>query len=90
MIVISKNSIEAKIRRETEGRAITRRQVDILEGRTKSTGAQRGDYKLCREADKILREYKNFKNPNDRKKIEQSYFQLQREGRKSGYRLDNG
>ena len=86
MIVISKNSIEAKVRHEAEGRAIARRQIDILEGKARAKGAQRGDYKLCREADKILKDYKDFKNPNDRKKIEREYFQSQ--GR--GYRLDNG
>lgn len=84
MIIISKNSIEAKVRHEAEGRAIARRQVDIIEGRTKSTGASRGDYKLCREADKILREYKDHKNKDDRKKIEAGYYQLQREHRRTG------
>ena len=86
MIVISKNSIEAKVRHEAEGRAIARRQADVLEGKARAKGAQRGDYKLCREADKVLKNYKNFKNPNDRKKIEREYFQVQRRG----YRLDNG
>jgi hypothetical protein len=85
MIVISKKSIEAKVRHEAEGRAITRRQVDILEGRTKSTGPQRGDYKICREGDKILREYKKYRDPRARREIENNYYLMQRE-----YRLDNG
>lgn len=75
------------MRLEAEGRAIARRQVDIIEGRSRSTRPQRGDYKLCREADKALKEYKAFKHPNDRKKIEDGYFQLQREYRRNNYKL---
>lgn len=75
------------MKREAEGRRITRRQIDIIEGRTKTTAPQRGDYRLCREGDKILREYKRFKNPNDRKKIENAYFQLQQEARRNNYKL---
>lgn len=86
-LIISKKSIEAKVRHESEGRAMARRQIDITEGRAKAIGPQRGDYKLCREADKVLKEYKTFKHPNDRKKIESGYFQLQREARRNNYKL---
>jgi hypothetical protein len=81
MIIISKNSIEAKVRHEAEGRAIVRRQLDQISGLTKTTGPQRGDYKLCRESDKILREYKTHKDPNARKEIQNSYFQLRKESK---------
>lgn len=75
------------MRQEAEGRAITRRQLDVVEGRSRTSAPQRGDYKLCREADRILKEYKTFKHPNDRKKIESEYFQLQREARRNNYKL---
>ena len=86
----AEGDIEHRIKHEAEGRRIARRQIDIATGLTKSTDPQRGDYKLCREADKILKEYKEYKNPNDRKKIEASYFQLQRESRRNNYKLGNG
>jgi hypothetical protein len=40
---------------------------------------------MCREGDKILREYKDHKDPRARKEIEANYRQMQRE-----YRIDNG
>ena len=60
----------------------TRRELDIRKGLSKAKGGQRGDYKLCHEADKILKDYRTYKNPNDRKKIENEYFGLSKEFRK--------
>lgn len=57
----------------------TREHFDRLSGLTRTKGAQRGDFKLCREADKALLDYKRFKNPQDRKKITQEYNTIKRE-----------
>jgi hypothetical protein len=40
---------------------------------------------MCREGDKILKEYKKYKDPRARREIENNYYLMQRE-----YRLDNG
>lgn len=60
----------------------SRRQQDVLKGLSKAKGAQRGDFKLCRESDKILKDYRNFKDSDDREKIKNEYFGLSREYRK--------
>ena len=59
----------------------TRQREDVLKGLSKAKGAQRGDFKLCRELDKTLKDYKTYKSPEDRKKIENEYFGLQKEAR---------
>lgn len=82
MIIKSKDSIEAKIRYEKEGRRIARRQEDILKGLTRSSDAQRGDFIVTKKFDKTLDTFRRFKNPQDRKKIESEYIQMQRESRR--------
>jgi len=57
----------------------TREHLDKLNGLTRTKGAQRGDFKLCREADKALIDYKRFKDPQDRKKIVSVYNTIKRE-----------
>ncbi|RKY30080.1 MAG: hypothetical protein DRP74_07715 [Candidatus Omnitrophota bacterium] len=42
---------------------------------------RRGDYKFCRELDKVLRDYTRFKSPKDREKIKDEYFGRQKEQR---------
>jgi len=64
-------------------RADTRRQEDVMAGRTMSRGAQRGDFKICREEDKLLDSYRRCKNPNDRKKIVGEITQMKKEFRKT-------
>ena len=78
----TEGDIEHRIRHEAEGRRIARRQVDIITGLTKSTGPARGDFKVCREADKLLREYKDHKDPRARKEIQDNYFKMQKEYRR--------
>ncbi len=80
-------SIEKQIRHEAEGRRIARRQVDVISGLTKSSGPQRGDYKICKEANKILSDYKQYKGLGSRKKIENEYFQMQAEARRNNYKV---
>lgn len=62
-------------------RADTRRQQDVLNGRTMGKGAQRGDFKICREEDKLLDSYRKHKNLADRKKIVGEIDQMKKEER---------
>ena len=55
----------------------SRKHMDQLSGLSKAKGATRGDYKLCREADKVLGQYKRFKDKGDRTKIQNEYFNIQ-------------
>ena len=75
------NGIDNQNREERRRRAIDRRNEDVSRGITRSKDAQRGDYKLCRETDKVLADYRRFKNPKDREKIKEEYF-----GRQKSYR----
>ena len=81
MIVKGKGSIEDRVRREAMERAAIRRQEDIHKGLTRSSEPQRGDFKECREYDKVLSEYRRFKDPNDRKKISEEYYGKQAQRR---------
>ena len=63
---------------------ITRKHFDKLKGLSKTKGAQRGDFPLCRRLDKCLIDAQNHKNPEDRKKIFAEYHGLQKEARKYG------
>lgn len=56
-----------------------RQREDRLKGLSRTKTAQRGDFKLCRESDKILNDFKRFKSEGDRKKIEHEYYTLRRE-----------
>ena len=58
-----------------------RQRQDVLSGLSKAKGAQRGDFELCRKLDKTLKDYRDFKNPNDRKKITDEYYGRQQEYR---------
>lgn len=60
-----------------------RKREDVMKGLSKAKGAQRGDFELCRKLDKTLLDYRRFKDPNDRKKIDKEYFGLEAEHRKS-------
>ncbi len=57
----------------------TRRQEDIRSGLVKPKGATRGDFKVCRDMDKVIQDYCKFKDPRDRKKIKEEYFGRQQE-----------
>lgn len=60
-----------------------RRIEDIKSGLMIPKGPQRGDFKICRESDKILSNYRKFKDPRDRAKIASEYNQVRREYRKA-------
>ena len=59
-----------------------RKHEDMMKGITRKDIPCRGDYRMCRDADKVIKDYKSFKNPKDRDKIKSEYFQLQREHRR--------
>jgi len=82
-MLINSKCIDTKNREERRLREQSRRQDDIKSGLTKTnTGAQRGDFKMCREGDKVLSDYKRFKDTKSREKIKDEYFQLQKEYRR--------
>ena len=83
MIIKSKNGIEAKIRKEAEGRSILRRQQDVWKGLSRPKSAQRGDFTVTTKFDKKMADYRKFKNPKDREKINKEYYQLQKESRRA-------
>ena len=58
-----------------------RKQEDIMKGLNRPKGAQRGDFKFCREQDKVIMDYRKFKDPKDREKIKQEYFRVEKEWR---------
>lgn len=80
-ILIKSKCVDTKCREENRLKAQARRQEDIRSGLTKSSGPQRGDYKLCREGDKLLKSYREHKDPKSREKITSEYFQAQKEAR---------
>ena len=82
-LIISKNSIEDRIKRERRENTAIRRQEDVLKGLTRSKDAQRGDFKEAKQYDKIMQDYRTFKNPKDREKIKAEYFGVQMEKRRS-------
>ncbi len=78
-MIIKTNSIDTRNRVERRQRAIDRRNEDVAKGLSRAKGAQRGDFKLCRELDKNLQDYRRFKDPKDRAKINAEYYGKQRE-----------
>ncbi len=81
MANIITSGIDNQNRVERRQRAIDRRNEDIARGVTRADVPMRGDYKLCRETDKVLKDYRRFTNPSDRIKIKAEY-----EGRQRSYR----
>ncbi len=79
---IKTSGIDNQNRIERRCRAIDRRNEDIARGLTRADVPMRGDYKLCRETDKVLADYRKFKNPKDREKIRVEYYGRQKEYRK--------
>ena len=75
---IKRSGADKKVRDEKELRRQTRRQLDTMSGLTRSKGAMRADYKLCRENDKLYNDYRAFKNPKDRERIKTAYFNEQK------------
>jgi len=85
-MLIKSNCIDARNREEFRLKKDARRQEDIRNGLVKiNTGPQRGDYKICKEGDKILKDYRSFNSPKDREKIAREYFEMQK-----SYRRKNG
>lgn len=82
MLVIGKNSVEEKVKRERREAVAIRREQDILTGLTKSDKPQRGDFNETRQYDKVMSDYRRFKSPKDREKIKSEYYGMQRENRK--------
>jgi len=73
--------IDHQNRIDRERRQAMRRTEDVRRGLTRAKRAQRGDFRLCRDLDKTLKDYIRFKNLRDRKKIESEYYGKQKEYR---------
>lgn len=71
------NNHDAQVKADRE----SRRLQDQLKGLSKAKGAQRGDYGWLRKEDKILNDYRKFKNPKDREKIKKEIAQNAKENR---------
>ena len=78
-MLIKRSGVDARVRDEARMRAKVRRDADVHRGLTRSGTAQRGDFRLCREADKLTSDYKRFKDPRDRDKIKSNMEQQKRE-----------
>ena len=76
------DNIDKQNRREFEQRRQFRRDEDVRKGLTKAKGAQWGDYEINRKAEKVIQDYRRFKDPKDREKIKKEYFGRQQEYRK--------
>ena len=77
-MLIKRSGIDKQVRDEKERNRQIRKNIDQLTGVSRAKGAQRGDYKFCKENDKLLNDYRNF--PKDREKINRNLEQLRREG----------
>jgi len=81
MVLIKRSGIDKQVREETERRRQDRRQMDIMTGLTKTSGPMRTDFKLCRENDKLYKDYRRFTNRSDREKIKVQLEQTRKEFR---------
>ena len=77
------DNIDKQNRVMYERRRQERRQEDVWKGLSRAKGAQYGDYKINRECEKTLKDYRRFKDPKDREKIKTEYFGIQKEYRRS-------
>ena len=81
MIYIKRSGIDKKVRDEKEVRRQARNEVDKVMGLTKSKGAMRADFKLCKENDKLYADFRRFSDKGDREKIKQKLEQVKEEYR---------
>jgi len=84
MVLITRSGTDKRVREEAERNRQIRRQEDVHKGLTLSKDAQRGDFKLCRENDKLVTDYIQFKNPKDREKIQREMDCLKQDYQNKG------
>lgn len=60
-----------------------RKHFDNLKGLTRNAGPQRGDFKLSRQLDPLLKAHRQSKSKSDRAKIMTEYHGLQKEYRRN-------
>lgn len=73
-----KFNIDQRVKIEKEQRKEMRKQEDIRSGLRRSSQAQRGDFQICKEGDKIMHDFRKFNNPKDREKINKQYYDMQK------------
>lgn len=79
MTFIKRGGIDRKVMEEKETNKSIRQHEDRMKGLSQRKGAERGDFKLCREGDKLYADYSKYKDPKDREKINKNLNQLRRE-----------
>ncbi len=78
-MLVRRNGIDRQVRIEKETNKSIRKHEDRMKGLSRSKGAERGDFKLCKESDKLYADYRKFKSKKDREKITKNLEQLRRE-----------
>lgn len=81
MTYIPRYGIDKKVRDEKELHYQERHTIDQLSGLSQTKGAMRQDFKLCRENDKLLKDFRSFRNPKDRNKITKEMDYVRKEYR---------
>ena len=84
MVYIKKSGIDRQVTREKDLRRQQRREWDKITGLTKDSGAKRQDFKLCRENDKLYKDYRRFNDKSSREKIKRELEQVKKEYREYG------
>ncbi len=78
---IRTSGIDNQNRVERRRRFADRKRIAQEEGKHHKDIAMRNDFRLCRENDKTLADYRKFKDPKDREKINAEFFGRQKEYR---------
>jgi len=83
--IIIKKEFDKHERGKSTAEAV-RKHEDIQSGLSRAKGAQRGDFGICRELDKINSQLGRFKNHKDKEKITNEYYGREKEYRDSQHR----
>ena len=75
---------DEKVKKEYELRRRVAKEEDLRSGRrrAKDNEAQAGDFRLSRELESSVKDYRKFKDPRDRAKIKEEFFGRQEDYRK--------
>jgi len=79
MTYIKRSGIDRQVREEKAHRQQAQHTMNVMSGATRSKGAMREDYKLCRENDKQLADFRRFKDKGTREEISKNMEQVRRE-----------
>ena len=80
-MLIKRSGIDKRVRDEKEQRRQTRKQMDTMSGLSRSKGAMRADFRVCKENDKLYADFRRFADKGDREKIKRKLEQVKKEYR---------